>query len=125
MRSGMKLRIGAAQNGGTFELFEIDGPGFPTPHVHHEHVHCFYIIQGTFIFTLGAEKLEAQAGSVVFVPHGIPHMFEHSVGARALVFVLPSQLEGFFREMGAGLDAGHPESELRAELAGKYDSWPV
>ncbi len=125
MSAGMKLRVGSAQAGGAFELFEIDGPGSPLPHVHHAHDHCFFIIKGIFTFTVGTEKLEAPADSVVFIPRGVPHVFEHGAGARAIVFVLPSQLEGFFRELGEGLDAGRSEPELRAELAGKYDSWPV
>ena len=44
----------------------------------------------------------------------------------ALVFVIPANLEGFFRELlGEGLAAGRSEADLRAELAGKYDSYPV
>ncbi len=125
MMAGLKLRVGSAQNSGAFELFEIDGPGFPLPHIHYAHDECFYIIEGTFTFKLGVERVEAHADSVVFVPRSTPHVFEHSEGARALVFVLPAQLEGFFRDLGKGIAAGRSEPDLRAELAGKYDSWPV
>ncbi len=122
---GIKLRVGQAQTGGAFEVVELFGPGNPTPHVHREADHCFYVIEGTYTFTLGAQEVETPAGSVVFVPHGAPHAFRHTEGARALVFVIPAQLEGFFRELGEGLAAGRPEADLRAELAGKYDSWPA
>jgi quercetin dioxygenase-like cupin family protein len=123
--AGLRLKVGSAQTGGTLEVAEIDGPGSPPPHVHREHDECFYIIEGMFMFTLGTEVLEAPADSVVFMPRGTPHAFTHSEGARALVFVVPANLEGFFRELGEGLAAGRPESELRAVLAGKYDAWPV
>jgi quercetin dioxygenase-like cupin family protein len=125
VRAGLRLKVGSAQTGGTLEVAEIDGPGSPPPHVHREHDECFYIIEGPFTFTLGTEVLEAPADSVVFVPRGTPHAFTHGEGARALVFVVPAHLEGFFRELGEGLAAGRPEAELRATLAGKYDSWPV
>jgi quercetin dioxygenase-like cupin family protein len=93
--------------------------------MHREADHCFYIIEGIYTFTLGAEEIKAPAGSVVFVPHGTPHAFKHSEGARALGFVIPAQLEGFFRELGEGLAAGRSEAELRDALARKYDSWPA
>jgi quercetin dioxygenase-like cupin family protein len=93
--------------------------------VHQNHDECFYIIKGIFTFTLGTEEIGAPADSLVFVPRGTPHAFKHSEGARALAFVIPANLEGFFRELGEGLAAGRPEAELRATLAGKYDAWPV
>ncbi len=123
--TGLKIRIGSAQTGGTFEVVEIGGTGSPLPHVHRVVDHCFYIIQGIFTFTLGAGEVEAPAGSVVFIPRGTPHAFKHSEGARALCFVIPAQLEGFFRELGEGFAAGRSEPELQAALAGKYDSWPA
>ncbi len=123
--TGLKLRVGSAQTSGTFELVEIGGTGSPLPHVHHVVDHCFYIIQGIFTFTLGAVEMEAPAGSVVFIPHGTPHAFKHNEEARALCFVIPAQMEGFFRELGEGLAAGSSEADLRAALAGKYDSWPA
>ncbi len=123
--AGLKLRIGSSQTGGAFEVVELGGRGNPPPHIHRDHDECFYIIEGTFIFTVGADEVEAPADTVVFIPHGIPHAFRHSPEARALAFVIPAQLEGFFRELGEGLAAGRSEADLREELAGKYDSWPA
>lgn len=125
VRAGLRLKVGSDQTGGILEVAEIDGPGSPSPHVHREHDECFYIIEGMFTFTLGADVIEAPADSVVFVPRGTPHAFKHREGARALAFIIPANLEGFFRELGEGLAAGRSEAELRATLAGKYDSWPV
>ena len=123
--AGLRLKVGSAQTGGILEVAEISGPGSPPPHVHREHDECFYIIEGMFTFTLGTEVLEAPADTVVFLPRGTPHAFTHSEGARALVFVVPANLEGFFRELGEGLAAGWSEANLRSTLAGKYDTWPV
>ncbi len=125
VKSGMRLKVGSAQTNGTFELLEIEGLGGPPPHVHQDHDECFYIIQGSYIFTLGAEEVEASAGSIVFVPRGARHAFRHGEGARALVFVLPANLEGFFRELGEGLAAGRSEADLRSQLAARYDAKTV
>ncbi len=122
--TGGQLKVSSAQSGGTLEVIDL-GRGSPSPHIHHEHEECFYIVEGLYTFTVGTEQLEAPAGSVVFVPRGTRHAFKHGEDARALVFVTPAGLEGFFRELGAGLAAGRSEADMRSELAGKYDSEPV
>jgi hypothetical protein len=82
-------------------------------------------MQGTYTFVLGDEEVEAPAGSVAFVPRGMLHGFKATDGSIALGIIIPAGIEGFFRELGAGLMAGRPEAELRAELARKYDSQPI
>ncbi len=121
-----RLKLSTAQAGGALEVIELDGAKGPLPHIHRNHEECFYVIEGLFKFLLGTEEIEAPAGSVVFVPRGTRHAFRPSQGARALVFSNPGGLlEGFLRELLDGLRTGRPEAELRAELAGKYDSWPA
>jgi mannose-6-phosphate isomerase-like protein (cupin superfamily) len=120
------LRASTAQTGGALEVVELDSARGPLPHVHHDREECFYVIEGVFTFVLGTEEKAASAGSVVFVPRGTPHAFTPGQGARALAFSIPGGLlEGFFQELLTGLEAGRPEAELRAELAGKYDAWPT
>jgi len=120
-----RLKISSEQSGGAFEVYEDIGPAVPPPHVHHERDECFCIDEGLYTFILGTDEVEAPAGSVVFVPRGTRHAFRRSEGARALLFVIPAGLEGFFRELGEGLMLGQSSAELRAALAGKYDSEPV
>ncbi len=120
-----RLKVSSTQTGGAFEVIEYEGPAVPPPHVHRDHDECFCILEGLFTFTLGREEVEAPANSVVFVPHGTRHAFKPGKGARALLFVIPAGLEGFFRELGEGLVAGRSSADIRAALAGKYDSEPV
>ncbi len=120
------VKVSAAQTHDRFELIELAGDRGPLPHAHRDHEECFYIVEGLYTFVLGTEEFEAPAGSVVFVPRGTRHAFRPGPGARALVFAAPGALlGGFLRELSAGLTAGRPEAELRAELAAKYDSWPA
>ena len=120
------LKVSAAQAAGDFELIELQGSMGPLPHIHREHEECFYVVEGLYTFVLGMAEVAAPAGSVVFVPRGTRHGFKPGPGARALVFAAPGALlGGFLRELSEGLVAGRPEAELRAELAGKYDSWPA
>ena len=123
-----RVRVSSAQTGGAFEVIELGTPpggGGPPPHIHHDHDEYFFIIQGTYTFVLDKEEAEAPAGSVAFVPRGMRHGFKATDGAIALGLIIPPGIEGFFRELGAGLLAGRPEAELRTELARKYDSYPV
>ncbi len=123
---GGLLKVSTAQTSGAFEVIELDESKGPLPHIHRDRDECFYVIEGRFTFVLGTQELAAPAGSVVFVPRGTRHAFRPSQGARALVFSIPGGLlEGFFRELSEGFRAGRPEAELRAALAGKYDTWPA
>jgi quercetin dioxygenase-like cupin family protein len=113
------------QTGGSFEVIEVSAPIGPPPHIHREHDEGFFILEGSFNFVLGREQFDAPQGSFVFVPRGTRHGFVPTAGARALLFIVPSGLEGFFRELGEGLAAGRSGSEIRAELARRYDSEPI
>jgi mannose-6-phosphate isomerase-like protein (cupin superfamily) len=120
-----RLKLSSVQTSGALEVIEYGEPGVPSPHVHRDLDECFYVIEGLFTFILGREEVEAPAGSIVFVPRGTRHAFRHSQGARALFFIIPAGLEGFFKELGEGRLSGRSEADMRAALAGKYDSYPV
>ncbi len=123
-----RVRISSADTGGEFEVIELGTPpggGGPPPHIHHERDECFFIMEGTYTFLVGDQEVQAPAGSVVFIPRGMRHGFKAADGSRALAFIVPAGIEGFFRELGAGMIAGRPDAELRAELEAKYDSHPA
>jgi mannose-6-phosphate isomerase-like protein (cupin superfamily) len=125
------IRAGAEETGGGFEVYEIGVPdqhlglgAGPPPHVHREHEEAFYILDGEFTFTLGSASAAAPEGTLIVVPRGTRHHFVGKAGSRALVLAVPGGLAGFFQELGAGIATGRADAELRAALAGKYDSYP-
>jgi quercetin dioxygenase-like cupin family protein len=85
----------------------------------------FYILDGSFSFTLAQNDVEAGVGSFIFVPRGTRHGFTVGPGGRALLLIAPAGLEGFFEELGRGLATGKSGAEIRKALADKYDSTPV
>lgn len=120
------LKASAAQTGGAFEIIDYVGPAAPPPHIHRMREEAFYVMEGSFTFVLGEEEgVEAPEGSFIFVPRGTRHGFTVRPGSRALLLVAPAGLEGFFVELGEGLQAGRSGAELRAALAGRYDSIPT
>jgi quercetin dioxygenase-like cupin family protein len=81
------------------EHFAPEGAGSPL-HVHHNEDEWFYVTEGTLIFWVGGQRIEAGAGSFVYGPRGIPHTFTvTSPEARFLLVVEPAGFEGFMRAL--------------------------
>ncbi len=74
----------------------------PPPHVHRYADESFYIIEGTFDFSLAGQTFAAGAGEFIYLPKGVVHT--HSAGggkpAKALVIQTPSGVERFIAEAG-------------------------
>jgi mannose-6-phosphate isomerase-like protein (cupin superfamily) len=119
------LKISSQESAGAFEVMDLQGPLAPSPHVHAGREELFYIIEGRFEFRLGHDIINAEPGSFVFVPRGTRHAPKAGPGTRAIVFVAPAGLEGFFEELGEGLAAGKSQDEIRETLRTKYDSVPA
>ena len=62
----------------TWSIYEGGQPG-PDPHVHHEHVDAFYIVEGELQFQVGpdVEPVRAPAGTFVLVPPNVVHGFDN------------------------------------------------
>ncbi len=128
----LTVRARAAETGGRVEVYELGVPderlgigSGPPPHVHREHEEAFYVLEGEFTFELDGVTRSAPQGTLVVVPRGTTHDFTGTPGSRLLVFAIPGGLAGFFEELGAAHLAGREDAEARAELAGRYDSYPM
>lgn len=121
---GEQLVFGRIIAADTFEILELAGSEAPPPHTHEEHDEGFYVLEGKFDFLLGDESVEAPKGTIVVVPRGTRHGFTFEPGSRLLALTVPAGLAGFFRELSAALSEGQSSAEIRARLAGKYDSHP-
>jgi mannose-6-phosphate isomerase-like protein (cupin superfamily) len=126
------LQVSAQQSGGAIEVIVLKagpagaaGLAGPPPHVHRQRDELFYILKGRLSFVLGTREFEVEQGGTVFVPRGTRHGFTPHPDSQALLVIAPAGLEGFFAELGDGLAAGKSNEEIRAALAGKYDSTPT
>ncbi len=87
----------------------------PPLHTHAHEDECLVVLDGTVRFRLRDDVDAPPAGSLVYVPRGVPHTWEN-VGddpARMLVWFTPSGMERFFDRF-AVLDGPSPEAFLRA-----------
>jgi quercetin dioxygenase-like cupin family protein len=107
---------------GAFTVAELTaGPELgPPPHIHRNSDESFYILEGTFDFSLAGQAFTAGAGAFVYLPKGVVHT--HCAGggasARALVIQSPAGVERFIEEAGKlATDASvRPAPPERSEL---------
>jgi quercetin dioxygenase-like cupin family protein len=78
------------------------GPAQPPPHIHREHDETFIVTAGRLRFTSGEESVDAEAGSVVVVPQGVPHTFGNPFDqpATMLCVLSPDLYVQYFRDLG-------------------------
>lgn len=97
----------SAETDGAYFCFEVSTtPGFGPPLHTHDYRELFYVLEGTYEFTVQrddrVEKVIGSAGTSVAVAPNVPHTFRNAADAPArLLFVhQPAALEGFFEEFG-------------------------
>lgn len=101
----------SAETGGDFFSFEISTvPGFGPPMHKHDYRELFYVLEGSYEFTIGEpddiSSVVARAGTSVAVPPNRPHTFKNASGEPARMFCVQQHatLEGFFEEFGVPVD---------------------
>jgi quercetin dioxygenase-like cupin family protein len=74
----------------------------PPPHIHHNADENFYILEGTFDFSLAGQAFSAGVGAFVHLPKGVVHTHRAGGGtsARALVMQSPAGVERFIEAAG-------------------------
>ena len=126
--ASMRLVVSKADTDGTFALAEFHGSEgrWTVPHVHHEMIESFYVLDGTFLFTVGTREIEVKQGAFVMVPRGTRHVMSAGPGGGTLLTLFsPGGLEDMFLELGR-LPAGSiTDPRARAEIATRHDSVPV
>ncbi|MBP0446517.1 cupin domain-containing protein [Roseomonas sp. SSH11] len=107
----LRFHATAASTGGSFSLVEActaPGQGSP-PHLQRRDVEAFFVLEGTYEFTLGGSVQTHGPGGFVFVPKDVPHHFRNPAErpARMLILNVPGGLhEGFFRDAGEPVEQG-------------------
>lgn len=100
-------KIRSEETDGAYFCFEAaTTPGFGPPLHKHAYRELFYVLEGTYEFTLERdgkmETITGTAGTAVAIPPHVPHTFKNSTDepARLLFVHQPAALESFFEEFG-------------------------
>jgi mannose-6-phosphate isomerase-like protein (cupin superfamily) len=115
------------KTGGAFCLIDYTAvagfPGPPPPHVHHETVDSFHVLEGELTVRIGDETKTLGPGSVVLVPPETVHTFSNpgEVPVRFLSLMSPGGFEQYFRDLRDAFGDGPPDVDRIGEIAGRYD----
>jgi mannose-6-phosphate isomerase-like protein (cupin superfamily) len=114
---------------GALAIYEyVSEPGVvgPPQHVHHGHDETFYVVAGTYEFTIGADLVELPPGAFLAVPRGTPHTFRNSgtSAGRIVGTFNPARFAGYFRELAEIIAStgGPPDHDEWASLYARYDT---
>ena len=126
--STMRLKLDGAMNAALafYEYASEPGVTGPPQHIHHAHDETFYIVDGTYEFTIGRDVLLMSRGAFLFVPRGTPHTFRTAGDdmGRIVGTFNPPRFANYFRELAAIInDTGRPpDRDTWTELYGRYDT---
>ncbi len=120
-------KTGGEVTGGGFSLHERTAPpgSASFPHVHHEVIEAFYVLEGELEFRVGDREFAGKMGSFVMAPRGVPHAWRNATNetAKALVTFAPSAQYGYFEEIDQltrSAPTGMPDPQALGEIAEKY-----
>jgi quercetin dioxygenase-like cupin family protein len=107
----IRFLLEGSQTGGSVAIFEFDVPAgarIAGAHRHDGYDETIYGLEGVLTWTIEGTPTEVGLGEAVFIPRGAVHQFDNrgDVDAKALAIATPGSIgPGFFREVGAILDA--------------------
>ncbi|OAP36584.1 hypothetical protein AU381_19015 [Sinorhizobium glycinis] len=110
----LELKIGEAETGGHYSLFEaVVPPGAGVPLHQHAQQEAFYVLEGQSQFcrmgASGAEWIDVGPGDTISIPGGAMHGFRNPGPAAVRLLITCAQgMEAFFCEAGVSVAAGSP-----------------
>lgn len=124
----MRLVVPQEETGGAFALTEFRGGegAWTVPHLHQQMEESFYVLEGSFVFTVGGREITAGPHEFILVPRGTPHVLRAENGGGAFLCMFsPGGLERMFLELGRLPGSSITDPAVRAAIAKRYDSIPT
>jgi mannose-6-phosphate isomerase-like protein (cupin superfamily) len=120
----MKVLIGGEHTGGTFSAITADiNPGEGPPlHLHRDRDEYFYVLEGTYQLSVGADEATVGPGALVFVPRGTAHGFKNisTSAGKLLEWTIPGSNGDYFRAMHEMEAGGGFDPEKFAEINRRF-----
>ena len=124
----LRLLAETDQTNGAFALGEFSGGGGPwtVPHIHENSEESFFVLDGTFTFTLNEDEVELGPGAFILVPRGMRHVMRAEAGGgRFLTLWTPGGLEAMFVELSRLPTDSLRDPATRKLMSTRFDSIPV
>ncbi len=126
--STMRVKLDGATDGAIAFYEYVSEPGVtgPPQHIHHAHDETFYVVDGTYEFTIGHDCVVLSPGAFLFVPRGTPHTFRNAGGDLGCIVGTfnPARFANYFRELAEIItDTGTvPDHDTWVDLYRRYDT---
>jgi mannose-6-phosphate isomerase-like protein (cupin superfamily) len=125
----IKVIIGGQQTGNAYSVFELTVPPNVGPGIHIDKAwdEWWFVIEGTFAFTLNGEQIELVAGCSAHGPKGIAHSFRNTgeTTGKLLMVTMPSGLERFFRNVQQASSQERPDKETFVNIMRSHNIEPA
>ena len=96
-------------SGQTFDIYEWRGSGPDYLHVHHHDDEAWHVLEGTLIFRFSDKKVEAPAGTTVYVPAGVAHAYFDRDGTARYLIIMTPRLRDLISALHAAPRTQHDE----------------
>jgi mannose-6-phosphate isomerase-like protein (cupin superfamily) len=100
----------------------------PLQHRHAQHDEGFYVVAGTARFTVGEETYDADAGTFVMIPPGVPHTFANPGEEPAVLLntFTPDLYVEYFRDLRDLIASGQSLTNAAVvEVMARYATVPA
>ena len=98
------IKVSAKDTGNMLSVLEYNGreKGGPPLHIHPSQDEIFYVMEGNYLFVVGAEHHKLTTGDLIFLPRNVPHTFAQLTDTGRMVFFLQpgGKMEDYFRKLG-------------------------
>jgi quercetin dioxygenase-like cupin family protein len=92
----------------------------PALHVHPVGTETFYVLEGSYTFTLEEKTIHVIAGDFILIPQNAAHKYKSgSIGGKMLV-TTPASIETYFLHIAELLSQGSVSREYEYEFAAKH-----
>ena len=123
----LPFKLLAHDSGGALSVCEFTLGAWesgPVLHSHAEVDEAFFVVRGLLEAQLGDERVQADEGSFLWVPHGTAHTFANASGRplHVLALAAPGGIEHLFAEQAAHIEStnGNPSAEVMDQLGRKH-----
>jgi mannose-6-phosphate isomerase-like protein (cupin superfamily) len=121
--------IGGERTADAYSIFELNVPPNVGPGLHIDKAwdEWWFVIEGTFAFTLNGEPAELTAGGFAHGAKGIPHTFKNvgETTGKLVMVTMPSGLEKFFRNVHQASLNGRPDKEAFVKIMRSHNIEPA
>ena len=120
----LDIKISGADTENDLAVFEQTGltpNGGPPLHIHPFQDEWFYVIEGEYLFQVGDEKYQMQAGDTIYLPRNVQHAFiQLTEKGKMIVSYLPAgKMEAFFKVTDKW--TAPPSKEAIAQVFAEHD----